>query len=132
MNYLLDTHTFLWAVFTPDKLGSTARTIIRDPAHPIYLSTISFWEISLKYALGKLELVGCVPDDLPEVALAMRLEFIFPEAAEAASFHRLPKLAHKDPFDRMLVWQAIHQGLCLVSKDSRFADYQPLGLHTIW
>ncbi len=87
MNYLLDTHTFLWAVFTPDKLGSTARTIIRDPAHLIYLSTISFWEISLKYALGKLELVNCVPDDLPEVALAMQLRFISPEAAETASFH---------------------------------------------
>ena len=68
--------TFLWAVFMPDKLGSTSRTIIRDPAHLIYLSTISFWEISLKYALGKLELVNCVPDDLPEVALAMQLKFI--------------------------------------------------------
>ncbi len=42
MNYLLDTHTFLWAVFTPDKLISTAQAIIRDPAHLIYLSTISF------------------------------------------------------------------------------------------
>jgi len=132
MNYLLDTHTFLWAIFTPDKLSSTVQAIIRDPAHLIYLSTISFWEISLKYALGKLELIDCTPDDLPDVALAMQLRFISPGAAEAASFHRLPKLAHKDPFDRMLIWQAIQQELCLISKDDRLVDYQTFGLQIIW
>ncbi len=132
MNYLLDTHTFLWAIFTPDKLSSAAQTIIRDPAHLIYLSTISFWEISLKYALGKLDLVNCVPDDLPDVALDMQLRFISPGAVEAASFHRLPKLAHKYPFDRMLVWQAIYQQLCLISKEDRLVDYKPLGLQIIW
>jgi PIN domain nuclease of toxin-antitoxin system len=132
MNYLLDTHTFLWTVFAPDKLSPTAKTIIRDPGNLVCLSTISFWEISLKYALGKLELVNCVPDELPQVALAMHLQFIAPDAAEAASFHRLPRLSHKDPFDRMLVWQAIRQRLYLVSRDSRFADYQSFGLRVVW
>jgi PIN domain nuclease of toxin-antitoxin system len=132
MSYLIDTHAFLWTVFDPDQLSLKARTIIRDPKHLICLSTISFWDISLKYALGKLELINCIPDDLPEVALAMGLQFIEPGAREAASFHRLPRLAHRDPFDRMLVRHAICRGLCLISKDNRFADYQPLGLHTLW
>ena len=61
---LLDTHCFLWSVIEPRKLSPRLRKFIVDPANQIHLSTISFWEIALKFALGKLDLTGCTPDEL--------------------------------------------------------------------
>jgi PIN domain nuclease of toxin-antitoxin system len=86
MEYLLDTHSFLWAVFEPKKLSESARTFITQPENRVVVSSITFWEISLKSALGKLKLVNCLPDDLPEIASQMGLELIHLEADVAASF----------------------------------------------
>lgn len=71
MKGLLGTHVFLWAVFSPEKLSAAVQTLIEDGSKPLFLSTISFWEIVLKYGMGKLELQGCSPEELPEVASAM-------------------------------------------------------------
>lgn len=68
MNYLLDTHTFLWAAFAPNKLSARAKKEIRSVENRICLSTISLWEISLKCTLGKIELESCKPDDMPDIA----------------------------------------------------------------
>jgi hypothetical protein len=81
---------------------------------------------------GQLELQGCLPEKLPEVASAMQLELLHPSAEELASFHRLPRVAHKDPFDRLIIWQALQNKLHLVSKDQRLSEYQSLGLKVIW
>ena len=62
----------------------------------------------------------------------MQIEIIQPTAQEAASFHRLPKVRHKDPFDRMIIWQAIQQPLVLISKDSDFPEYRKFGLNVLW
>ncbi|MDR0780128.1 MAG: type II toxin-antitoxin system VapC family toxin [Pseudomonadales bacterium] len=132
MNCLLDTHTFLWTVFAPDKLSALARATIRSAENRVCISTISFWELSLKYALGKIELENCQPDDMPALAAQMNIDIIQPTAQEAATFHRLPKLAHKAPFDRMIIWQAIQQSLTLISKDAGFPQYQKSGLHVLW
>lgn len=137
MNCLLDTHAFLWAAFAPDKLSARARKEIRSADNRICLSTVSFWEISLKYAMGKIELENCQPDDMPDIAAQMHIEIIQPTAQEAASFHRLPELKHpefkhKDPFDRMIIWQAIGQPLVLISKDSEFPEYKKYGLKVMW
>jgi PIN domain nuclease of toxin-antitoxin system len=132
MNCLLDTHTFLWAVFAPDKLSAPVRKIIRSAENRLYASTISFWEISLKYALGKIELENCQPDDMPVLAAQMDIEIIQPTAQETATFHRLPKVGHKDPFDRMIIWQAIRQSLVLISKDAGFPEYRQFGLQVMW
>ncbi len=132
MKYLLDTHAFLWAVFSPEKLSVNANLLIKDGENLLFLSTISFWEISLKYGLGKLELTGCVPEELPEVASAMQLELLHPSPEELSSFHRLPRVAHKDPFDRLIIWQTLQNKLHLVSKDQRLSEYQPLGLKVVW
>ncbi len=132
MKGLLDTHVFLWAVFSPEKLSATVRSRIQDPNNSLFISTISFWEISLKHGMGKLELQGCSPEELPEVASAMQLELLHPSAEELASFHRLPRVAHKDPFDRLIVWQALQNKLHLISKDQRLSEYQSLGLKVIW
>ncbi len=132
MNCLLDTHTFLWAVFAPDKLSAKARKAIRSADNSVCISTISFWEISLKFALGKIELENCMPDDLPGIAAQMHIEIIQPTALQTASFYQLPKVQHKDPFDRMIIWQAIQQPLVLISKDANFPEYQKFGLTVLW
>jgi PIN domain nuclease of toxin-antitoxin system len=132
MSYLLDTHTFLWAAFSPSRLSTKAKREIRSAENRICLSTISFWEISLKYALGKIELKNCGPDDMPDIAAQLHIEIIAPTAQETASFHRLPKVKHKDPFDRMIIWQAIQHPLVLISKDAVFPEYEAFGLKVFW
>ena len=71
MNCLLDTHAFLWAAFAPNKLGAQARKEIRSVENQVCLSIVSFWEISLKFAIGKIELENCQPDDMPLIAEQM-------------------------------------------------------------
>jgi PIN domain nuclease of toxin-antitoxin system len=130
--YLLDTHSFLWSVFAPEKLSQPVHAALSDYHNFVYVSSVTFWEISLKAGIGKLTLTGCLPDELPEIAQRMGYLSLSLEPEEAACFHRLPKLPHKDPFDRMLIWQAIQRRLVLISKDSAFSQYHSLGLQTFW
>jgi len=132
MNILLDTHVFLWSLFTPDKLSKAVIREIKSPNNDVAVSVVTFWEISLKYALGKLELTGVKPEELPDFAAQMNLEILPITAAEASSFHRLPRLSHKDPFDRIIIWQAIQRKMTLVSKDRDFKAYRKFGLRTFW
>ncbi len=132
MNCLLDTHAFLWAAFEPKKLSSRVRPILTDPDNNIFVSAVTFWEISLKFALGKLELKGVSPEELPDVATRMGFELIPMEAEESAAFHRLPRQNHKDPFDRMLVHQAIRRHNVLISADPSLAQYEIQGLRLLW
>lgn len=132
MEYLLDTHSFLWAVFEPKKLSKSARDAITDPKNRVVVSSITFWEIAFKSALGKLELVNCLPDELPATAIQMGLELIDLEADVAANFYRLPKQLHKDPFDRMIIWLAIQKKFILISKDNQFNTCSKYGLKTAW
>lgn len=131
MNYLLDTHTFLWAAFSPSKLSTKARNEIRSAENQVCISLISFWEISLKYSLGKIALANCTPADMPDTAAQMGFEIIQLGAQDTASFYQLPKVAHKDPFDRMIIWQAIQQQLVLISKDASFPEYRQFGLKVL-
>jgi PIN domain nuclease of toxin-antitoxin system len=128
MRYLLDTHCLLWAIFNPEKLSKSAREKIKDAENDISVSVVSFWEISLKYALRKLELTNSVPEDLPKITQKMGIEVLPINPHEAASFHKLPRLAHKDPFDRIIIWQAIQKKLTLISSDQEFRQYQQFGL----
>ena len=132
MKLLLDTHGFLWSLFTPEKLSRGALREIKSPDNDVAVSVVTFWEISLKYAIGKLELTGVNPEELPDFADQMNLETLPITAAEASSFHKLPRLSHKDPFDRMIIWQAIQRRMTLVSKDRDFGVYRKLGLRTFW
>lgn len=130
-NYLLDTHSFLWSIWQPEKLGKQALTVLENSDNNVYVSSITFWEVSLKYSLGKLTL-GCKPDDLLKFADDMGFAKISLTSEEAALCYQLPKFAHKDPFDRMLIWQAVANNLILISKDSQFDNYSQYGLKVIW
>ena len=132
MKYLLDTHTMLWSIFSPGLISSKADKIITDQDNMIYVSAVSFWEISLKYNIGKLELKNYTPDDIPGLSEKSGFEVLNLVPDDASSFYRIPKEIHRDPFDRMLIWQAIRNKLTVISKDDRFKDYQSYGLKVIW
>jgi len=130
--YLLDTHTFLWTFFESSHLSHKVHSILFDRNNMIYVSSVTFWEISLKFSLKKLELGTYLPEQLPSLAKKIGFLTLAIEPEESANFHRLPKIAHKDPFDRMLIWQAISKNLVLLSKDTQFKQYSEFGLKTIW
>jgi len=132
MRYLLDSHVFLWTLFAPEKLSKNAKETIIDIESEVAVSVVTFWEISLKYALGKLDLINITPDALPPAAEEAGIDILPMTLQDAAGFFHLPKLAHRDPFDRMIIWQAIQQRMTLVSKDRSFKDYKKHGLKIHW
>jgi PIN domain nuclease of toxin-antitoxin system len=132
MNYLLDTHTLIWAISDRSKLSQTARGAIDNTDNSIFVSSISFWEIALKFSIGKLEINGILPEELPELTLNTGFKLISLSPDESASYHMLPLAGHKDMFDRMLVWQAIRGNLIFVSKDDRIGQYRKEGLKILW
>ncbi|HLF89284.1 MAG TPA: type II toxin-antitoxin system VapC family toxin [Anaerolineales bacterium] len=132
MNYLLDTHTFLWAIADSGKLPKPAREIIVSPENEIYISAVTFWEIGIKSRLGKLDLGNLAPEQLVSIAEEMEFQTISLTAEEASTYSRLKETHHKDPFDRMLVWQAIQRNFVIISKDRKFAKFEPFGLKISW
>jgi PIN domain nuclease of toxin-antitoxin system len=130
---LLDTCTFLWLVNAPQRLSRPARRALQDATVDVSVSVVSFWEMSLKQALGKFLLEGVTIEGLVESAAAHRCELLPLTVQAASTFHRLPLLGnHRDPFDRMLVWQAIQHELTLVSRDRAMEAYQTAGLRILW
>jgi PIN domain nuclease of toxin-antitoxin system len=133
MAYLLDTHGLLWVLFSPGKLSPTVRKVIENSRQPVGVSSVSFWEISIKTTLGRLSLPQTSPEELPSVTRELGLEIIEPSADLFASFHRLPLSEHhRDPFDRLLIWTALRKGYTLISKDRRMSEYKSQGLQLLW
>lgn len=132
MNYLLDTHVFLWAIFDAQKLSEAAKGIILEPLNSIYISLITFWEISLKYAVGKIDLENISPEALPMVSKEAGFETLQLTEADVSTFHNLPLIHHRDPFDRLIIWQAINNDMILVSKDKQLKDYEKSGFVITW
>ena len=108
------------------------KDLLLDPQLSKYVSAITFWEISLKYQLGKIDLKGVLPDQLPVIAKDSGFEVLGLDPDTAASFYKLPRLRNKDPFDRMLAWQAVSRDFHLLTKDQDFADYKDHGLKIVW
>ena len=131
MNILIDTHIFLWLLFNPQKAAKRFIKLLEAPENTIYLSDISLWEMSLKYSIGKLLLDGVTPEQLAPLANIMGIQSLSLKSETASSFHQLPRLKHKDPFDRMLIWQAIERNYSLISNDGSFTEYEPFGLSLI-
>ncbi|XOF33452.1 MAG: type II toxin-antitoxin system VapC family toxin [Candidatus Electrothrix sp. YB6] len=132
MKYLLDTHVLLWALFEDEKLSDRAEAEISNPNNRIFISIVSYWEISLKYGIGKLELNGITPEELVHASREIGFETLNIAEKEVAAFYRLPKIRHKDPFDRLIIWQAINRKLTLISKDRMIREYKEFGLKFLW
>ncbi len=131
MNYLVDTHIFLWTIQAPKLIPKKIKPILLNPENNKYLSLITFWEISLKYSLGKIDLIGVLPDKLPSVAQETGFELLDMDKDVLSSFYKLPRTKNKDPFDRLLAWQAINSKCILLTKDKSFLDYKNYGLRII-
>ncbi len=133
MKYLLDTHALLWSLCDTGHLSPVVLDVICSPQNQVWVSAISFWEISLKHALGKLDLNNICPEQLPGFALQQNFQLLPLSAQDAAGHFRLSPSAHRDPFDRMLAWQAIQNQMVLVTKDKLLtAAFTSSGLVVLW
>jgi PIN domain nuclease of toxin-antitoxin system len=132
MNCLLDTHTLLWAALDTGKLSAVAKSAILDMGNGIHVSVVSFWEISLKYSTGRLELKGVVPDDFPKISADMGFSLLELMPETVATSYKLPKIQNKDPFDRLIAWQAIKSGMNLISCDKAFDEHVKYDLKRLW
>ena len=125
MRLLLDTCTFLWLVDDASELSVTARGLILDPGNDAYLSAVSAWEIAVKQGLGRLVLAEPALRYVPKYRAAHHLLELPLDEVAALQISRLPAI-HKDPFDRMLVCQAIAHGLTIVTPDAQISQYPAL------
>lgn len=133
MKYLIDTHVFIWALMNPEKLSKKIYEIIEDEENEVYLSPISFWEIAIKYQAGKLNMGRINPLHLPHIAEQFDFSILTPEPYDYVSVATVPKKDnHHDPFDRLLIQQAIRHNLVLISKDEKFRQYEENGLQLMW
>jgi len=107
------------------------RGILVDQELTKYVSIISFWEIALKFSLGKIDLTGVLPDSLPTIAKDTGFEILNLKTDTASSFYKLPRIKNKDPFDRMLAWQAICNNYILLTQDKGFFEYKDQDLEII-
>jgi PIN domain nuclease of toxin-antitoxin system len=125
---LLDTHSFLWFISGDERLPAATRDLIRAPEQDVRLSVASVWEIVVKHQIGRLPL----PADAWSYVTAQRDRHgIDPLPLEEASLAHLPKLPalHRDPFDRILICQAIEHDLLLVTDDELMRQYP---MKTVW
>ncbi len=118
MRLLLDTHVLLWWLADDSSLGEEARSGISDPGSSVFVSAATVWEVSIKQSLGKLE----APSDLLRQIELNRFEPLSMTVSHAYAAGALPR-HHDDPFDRMLVAQAMKEGLVLLTGDPRMSRY---------
>src|SRR5689334_5692795 len=128
MNLLLDTHAWLWFVLGDPQLSTTARKQIEDPANLKFVSPASYWEIAIKISLGKYALASPYSEFIRRAIAGngFGIQHLLPTHTEQVStlpFH------HRDPFDRLLIAQALVEKMTLVSADRAFIPY---GVTVIW
>ncbi len=128
MRYLLDTHTFLWMAADPANLSRKVIKIVREKVNRLYLSAASGWEIALLQKLNRIELPDKPQRFIPEAL--QRLSVIplpigFPTAISAVM---LPPI-HRDPFDRIIIAEAIREKMTILTKDKKFSEYE---IQSLW
>jgi PIN domain nuclease of toxin-antitoxin system len=119
---LLDTVAFIWLVEGNAKLSESAQGLIADPANEVYLSAASAWEIAIKHSIGRLILRVPPEEYVPWQRSIHRVESLPVTETAALQVHKLPVL-HSDPFDRIIIAQAIVDGLAVVTPDRQIGRY---------
>jgi PIN domain nuclease of toxin-antitoxin system len=119
---LLDTHAFLWWITDDDRLSQRAGDLIADGANDVYFSAASAWEIAIKTGLGRIRLPGNAGTFTPDQLERNAFQALPVHVAHAVAVIGLPNV-HRDPFDRMLVAQAMTEGLTIVSGDQDLSRY---------
>ena len=128
MRILLDTCTFLWILTDAPQLSPHAREIFTDSSNEVYLSSVSTWEIAIKNALGRLPLPGQPHRFIPAERKRHGIDALPLDEESTLYVPRLPSF-HQDPFDRMLVCQAIVQNLTVLTPDDLISQYP---VRTAW
>lgn len=135
MNFLIDTHTFIWFIENSPSLSSAARATIANGTHDIYLSIASLWEMSIKASLHRLRLGPAATGVTFEAAVRQQLSLTGVKLLPISADHALRVSAlpyfqgHGDPFDRLLVAQSLTEGMPIISRDTKFDAY---GVTRIW
>lgn len=132
MRYLLDTHVFLWKIANSERIPAKVLAETENPDNELFISSVSLWEIAIKTRIGKMDLGGVSTDNLIPLAGEMGISTMSLIPTEAITYVRLRELTHIDPFDRMLIWQAIQRKMVLVSGDPEFSKFKKAGLRLLW
>jgi PIN domain nuclease of toxin-antitoxin system len=121
MRLLLDTHVFLWFIVGDPRIIAHEQAL-RDPANEVFLSVVSIWEVTVNHALGRLSLPASPAAYLPEQRQRHAIASLPLDELSVSHLATLPDL-HRDPFDRMLICQALANGLILVTADRTVSQY---------
>ncbi|MEL6470517.1 MAG: type II toxin-antitoxin system VapC family toxin [Cyanobacteria bacterium J06623_4] len=127
MSFLIDTHAFLWYIQASERLSQRAADILEDHNQRLYFSIASLWEISIKMGLGKLKIDNSF-HELEALLSSLSIEILPITFADTETYLSLP-LHHRDPFDRILIAQAISRSLSIITADSAFDTYS---IDTLW
>jgi PIN domain nuclease of toxin-antitoxin system len=128
MKVLLDTHAFLWLITDEDRLSENARQTFLNTENSLFFSAASLWEICIKKSLGKISLMDGWFQTIQKEIQINTIQWLPIEMTHCAEVTELP-FHHRDPFDRMLIAQAIVEEMKLLSRDSRLSDY---AIELIW
>ena len=121
MKLLLDTHLLLWIVEESERLPTAARVLLDDPANEFLFSVVNLWEIAIKRGLGRKDFL-IEPRELRRELIDGGYRELIVNSEHAMAVESLPPL-HKDPFDRMLIAQAMVEGITLLTTDSQVGQY---------
>ncbi len=128
MKLLLDTHVFIWSVLEPEKLSSQIVMLISSDDNDLFLSTASIWEMQIKIGIGKLHFDNLLSEIVAQQREINELKILPIKLKHIWQLNNLP-LHHKDPFDRMIISQAITENLPILTIDNIFNQYP---INTIW
>ncbi len=128
MKVLLDTHAFLWLISGDDRLSETAKKTFLDSGNILFFSAVSLWEICIKMSLGKLSLNRGWLKTIQDEMHVNTIQWLSIEMPHCVELTHLP-FHHRDPFDRMLVAQAMVENMHLLSRDNRLSSYE---IKRIW
>ena len=128
MNILLDTHAFLWFIAGSNELSDKARELVEDENNRVFLSAASLWEMAIKVSLEKLTLSEPFETLIPEQLAINGVEILGITVAHTTQVARLP-FHHRDPFDRLIIAQALEEQMPVISADATFDKY---GVTRIW
>ena len=128
MKVLLDTHAFLWLITDDERLSENARQTFLNTENSLFFSAVSLWEICIKKSLGKISLRDGWFQTIKDEMEINTIQWLPIEMTHCAEVTELP-FHHRDPFDRMLIAQAIVEEMKLLSRDSRLSDY---AIELIW
>ena len=127
MNYLVDTHAVIWFITADKKLPQATKSIIEDETNNCFVSIATFWEIGIKYSLGRLDLQGGL-NDIFDIILDSGFSLL-PITPQHIVKNSDLEFHHQDPFDRLIIAQAIVEGLKVISKDQYFKNYD---IEIVW